>query len=628
MLKFIRFLFSTVWQFISWLRTAFFNLVFALILVAILASIASAPHFEMPDETALFIAPAGYLVDQRTYNPSPSELILGNSDQAEETPLFELIETINSAAKDSRITALIFQLDHFQGGGISKMEELGQALQAFKDTGKPIYAYADNYSQQQYFLASYANTVYLNDMGNVLLTGFGMYKNYYKEASDKLSIKFHVFRVGDYKDAVEPFMRNGMSDASREHNGRWISDLWQRYTHAVTGNRNLDENAIEQYIAALASQPSVRKESLSEIARLSGLVDELHSRNAIHKALAEKVGEHEEDPTFASINYQQYRQEISSETQDNSDNIGLIVATGTIYDGYHDTGSIGGDSLSDLIEQARKDDSLKALVIRVNSGGGSAFASEVIRQQIIAAKESDLPVYISMGSMAASGGYWISTAAQEIWATPSTLTGSIGVWGLIPNVNEGMERLGIYSDGVGTTDLSDVYNIDRELREPAQNLIQSGVNDVYHRFLSIVADARESDPASVNEIAGGRVWTGSSAQALGLIDHLGSLQDVFAAVASTQQLSDYDIKIIRKPLSTTEEFMRALMEGMNAKIQSLVLQGPLGNLGLLQQLSKPSTESLASGAVSLSALLRSLITTNNEGQQPKVMAHCLECYAP
>ena len=625
MFKFIGATWKFFWQGVTSLRTFLFNFIFLLIVIVIITSVFTAPDKSIPNETALLIAPQGYLVDQRTYKPTPSEMLFGFNDRVAETPLLELTNTIRQAADDKRITALVFQLDQFVGGGLSKMEELGQAITHFKESGKPVYAFADNYSQQQYFLASYANKIYMNDMGNLLLTGFGMYRNYYQQLSDKLSLKFHVFRVGDYKDAVEPYMRNGMSDESREHNARWINELWQRYTNTIARNRDKPETLVSNYIGSLSIKPTLEAESLSSVALAAGLVDELGSRADINLALVELLGKEEDGENFKAVDYQRYRNATLS-MPNNKAAIGLIVATGTIVDGHRDKGMIGGESLISLIKQAREDKSLKALVIRVNSGGGSAFASEMIRDEIVAAGDDNLPVYISMGSVAASGGYWIATPAKQIWATPATITGSIGVWGLLPNVSDSIERLGIHSDGVGTTALSDIYHIERPLSGKAKNLIQRGVNDVYSRFLTIVAEARESDPASVHEIAGGRVWTGEAAKSLGLVDNLGSLHDLFNTVASTENLDDYQITVIEKPLSASEEIMRVLMDEVSVRIQTSALSGPLQNLMLLKTLNE--NNAITGQLNSLLKLAQAFNVSIEAGEQPPTMAHCLECYAP
>lgn len=625
MFRFIGFIWTRFWQAVTWLRTTVFNLVFLLIIIVLLVAIGSStPSHEIPKGAALLVAPEGFLVDQLTYNPSPADLLLGNADRVAETRLRDLTQSILKAAEDERITAMVFKLDGFLGGGVSKMHELGQAIEAFKATGKPVYAYGDNFTQQQYFIASYADNLYMNEMGTVMITGFGMFRNYYQDAAEKLSVKFHVFRVGAYKDAVEPFMRNNMSDQSREHNSRWIGDLWQTYSDTVSRNRSLKPDAIASYIEAATHTPDLGSDNLSEIALQSGLVDKLASREEIRNELKEKIGADDDDVSFKSIGFQRYLQLITP-THNTKPAIGLIVASGTILDGYQDKGAIGGDSLSDLIKQARDDDSLKALIIRVDSGGGSAFASEIIRREILAAREDGLSVYISMGSMAASGGYWISTAANEIWATPTTLTGSIGVWGLIPNFSASLNRIGVHSDGVGTSPLADIFNLDREMSQEAQNAIQNGVNDTYTRFLNIVADARESDPASVNEIAGGRVWTGETAKSLGLVDNLGSLNDLLAAVADYHDLSEYQVKLLEKPLSTSEEIMRALMEEVS--VRGFDLNSRLDQSGLAGLLLGKAS---AGNSITrdLSAVIRLSRDALVEGQQPVPLAHCFECYAP
>lgn len=626
MLSFFRFIWNLFWRTLSAVRNLFFNLLFVLIVLVVIASVVKEPGVSVPESTALYVAPKGMLVDQTTYTPGASDLLMENNSRIAETPLRDLVNTIQKAAKDSRITAMVLRLDGFAGGGISKMEELGQALEAFKEAGKPIYAYADQYSQQQYFLASYADTIYMNEMGNILLTGFGTFRNYFQEAADKISVKFHVFRVGDYKDAVEPFMRNSMSAASREHNSRWLNELWQEYVTRVTSNRDLPTSRIASYIHDLARDPAIQTESLSELALQAGLVDELLTRDGINKKLAEKVGKEEDSDDYKAISYQDYARATKSTTGHKGKNkIGLIVASGNIFDGTREKGSIGGDSLSALIKQARKDDSLKALVIRVDSGGGSAFASEIIRQEIQTTRDADIPVYISMGSVAASGGYWISTAAEEIWATPTTITGSIGVFGLIPNVEQSLKRIGVHSDGVGTTDLSGIYHVDREMSEPAKNLIQSGVNDIYARFLNLVAESRGSDPASVNEIAGGRVWTGSMAKTLGLVDQLGGLNQLLDSIAANKGLGDYQVKLIEKPLTATQELMKALAEEVSVDLRSQILARS-------DTLRAAEMTMAATGQNHLFKQLEPVLSLNpnqlNEGHPANVMAVCMDCYSP
>lgn len=615
MFKFIASIFSAIWAVISWLRAAFFNLIFLIILAAIITAIVNAPKPHVPNHIALNIAPEGFLVDQLTYEASPADLVLGSDGRRLETSLIDLVDTINHAATDDRITSMVLNLTKFAGGGISKMEELGQALEQFKAAGKPIYAYGDNLSQQQYFLASFADTIYLNEMGSVLITGFGMYQNYFKDAADKLSVDFHVFRVGQYKDAVEPFMRNDMSPASREHNSRWLNELWNTYVNRVTGNRQLAPGAIDSYLASLTDANETNEDSQAEKALQAGLVDKLVSRVDVRQLLAEKVGASDDGETYDAIGYEEYRQATQLELPSGGKTLGLIVAQGNIVGGDQPNGVIGSASLTELIRRARDDDSIAAIVLRIDSGGGSAFASEVIRQEILNTRKSGKPVYISMGSMAASGGYWVASAGDEIWATPSTLTGSIGVWGLIPNLANALNKLGVHSDGVGTTELADIYHPDRPLSAPAKQLIQSGINDVYDHFLNIVAEARDSDPASVHEIAQGRVWSGEAAASLGLVDKLGTLHDTLDAVAEHIGAGSYRVKQIKRELTPTEEIMHALMQEVS--VSGLVDQhSQLGSLAALFDTSPVGN---------LAKLMQKVQWSYNDGEQPEIMAFCMVC---
>ncbi|PCK08794.1 MAG: signal peptide peptidase SppA [Alteromonadaceae bacterium] len=555
------------WKVITYIRTGLLNAVFLLVLAAIVVSIMMTPgQAPMHDQAPLTVKLSGILVDQLTHAPSALDLLESENPNDNETLLRDVITAINHARDDERITALILDLGKFSGGGLSKMEELGQALDNFKQSDKAIIAYADNYSQQQYFIASYADTVYLHALGSVGITGFGVYRNYFKDASDKIALKFHIFRVGEYKDAVEPLIRNSMSDSSREHNSLWLNALWQRYTAHIEKARSLKEGSIDKALATIDQDLAESKDSLAQWAKKVGLVDEILSRTEFNEKMIAQFGSEEEVQLFKSIALKEYSKTVLAAKTINDlqntqkEGIGLIVATGTIVEGNGQPGEIGGNSLSSLIRKAVNDDQLKALIIRIDSGGGSAFASEVIRNELQAAIDKGLEIYISMGSVAASGGYWIATASAEIWATPSTITGSIGVFGLLPNVSESLSKLGIHTDGIGTSKLADMYRPDRKLSQSAQRVIQSSVDNIYREFLRIVADARESDADSIHEIAQGRVWTGEKALQLGLVDHLGSLSDLVDAIKEKHQLADANLQLIERELSPKEVFMKILAE--------------------------------------------------------------------
>ncbi len=603
-----------LWHALSFTRTLVLNLLFLFIVIVIISSIVSAPSIKIPDSTAIHIAPSGFLVDQKSYT-SPLPLLVGDAENMpDETVVRTVVNVINDAATDKRVTAMVLQLDYLRGGGISKLNEIGQALQNFKAEGKLVLAYADSYTQQQYYLASYADEIYINELGNLFITGYGLYQNYIKDAADKLKVNFHVFRAGEYKDAVEPYIRNSMSEESREHNSRWLNELWGAYTSKIEAARQLPSGAVDNFISAMPEQLPKYEGSSAEYAKAMGLVDETVDRTGLRQQLIDRFGESDNEMGFAAVTMEEYIASQAISVPELADNIGLIVASGTIYDGRQPEGAIGGDSLSELIRQAREDESVKALVIRVDSGGGSAFASEVIREEILAARDQGLPVYISMGSVAASGGYWISTAADEIWAMPSTLTGSIGVWGLYPNFSESLDSIGIHTDGIGTSELADVFRLDRPLSDQAQKVIQSGVDNIYGNFLSIVAEARNESVEDIHSIAQGRVWTGATAKELNLVDNLGTLDDVISSVAITHNLDKKNVKPIQVPLSFREQFLRALMEESSALGES-VKNSLLADTLLNNRQMKSLKDELSQ-------------TFSHLNDMPTVLAKCLGCYPP
>ncbi|BFM17206.1 signal peptide peptidase SppA [Maricurvus nonylphenolicus] len=558
---FIRRTFGFVWSLLTWLRTTTFNLLFLVIILAIIVSLSDEDTAVMPDSTALRIAPSGFLVDQRSYVDPMTQFLEQSSPEDAETLVRDLTTSLTRAAEDKRITALVLDLSNLYGGGISKLEEIGQALQTFKASGKQIYAVSDNYSQDQYYLASYADTIYLNPMGAVLLTGYGSYRNYFKSALDKLDMNFHVFRVGEYKDAVEPFLQDHMSDASREHNQLWLTDLWQTYHEQVEQQRGLTPDTLNDYINNLDQHMAANAGDSATLAKTKGLVDELASRHRINQHLREALGE-DDNGGYDAIDYWDYLDFTDREQPQSADTIGLLIAKGAILDGQQPEGTIGGDTLAALIEDAREDSDIKALVIRVDSPGGSAFASEVIREQLNVTREAGIPIVVSMGSVAASGGYWIAMGADEVWATPTTITGSIGVFSAFPTVENTLGRLGISTDGVGTTKLAGALRIDRPLSPLASNVLQQSVDNIYQRFLTIVADARQSTPEQIHTVAQGRVWTGTAAQELGLVDNLGTLEDAIAAAAAKAELTDYQVEEVRKALTPGEQLLLELSGGM------------------------------------------------------------------
>lgn len=544
-----------------------FNLLFVLIVVALIISMFQKDVQPLPESAALRIAPGGFLVEQKTYTDPLTQLMQQSSPADAETLVQDVVEAIDRGATDPRINSLVLELDYLLGGGLTKLEDVGKALKDFRKSGKPIVAVGDNFTQEQYYLASYADEIHLNPMGAVLITGFGSYRSYFKAALDKLRVNVNVFRVGTYKDAIEPFTRTDMSPASREHNSAWLNALWSVYTSRVESQRNLPIDAINDYVNNLGAKLADHQGNTAELAVVTGLVDKLSTRPQMADRLRQLAGV-DEDGNYQGIDMKRYlshtRRAEALEPTPMGDKIGIIVAKGMILDGEQPAGTVGGDSLAQRFQQARKDDQLKALVLRIDSPGGSAFASEVIRQELLATRKAGLPVIVSMGTVAASGGYWIAMGANEVWASPTTITGSIGVFGVIPTFEESLAALGINNDGVGTTELADLYQLDRPMSDQAKQVVQSGVNHIYDHFLSLVADARGTSPEAIHEVAQGRVWTGAKARELGLVDELGDLQAAIEAAARVAGLEQYEVEEIRKPLDFREQLLQELANGQVA----------------------------------------------------------------
>ena len=362
------------------------------------------------------------------------------------------------------------------------------------------------------------------------------------------------FKVGTYKDAIEPFTQNHMSDASREHNRRWLQNLWGQYTNDIESRRNLTSGTVDDYVNNLETTMRRFQGDSAAIAANLSLVDQLLSVEEQEQWLAERLG-NGEDFGYNAINYSRYLSLTQLEQPSYSDKVGVLVARGTIMDGEQPEGSIGSTTFSDLIRQAREDQQIKALVVRVDSGGGSAFASEVIRNELQKTRDSGIPVYISMGSVAASGGYWMSTAADEIWATPTTITGSIGVFSAFATLEDSLEKMGIYTDGVGTTDLASALRPDMPLSEPVRIMLQQGVNHVYRQFIGLVAEARNSTPEAIDHVAQGRVWSAEDALELGLVDTLGDLDQTIAAAAEAAGITEYGTKWVERQKTPQEQFL-------------------------------------------------------------------------
>lgn len=610
----IRRFFRFLGRAIGWLRVTLSNLIFLLILLFIVLALTSSEEpLVLPDSFALTLSPSGFLVDEESY-VAPLELLINGNNGSLETPVRELVEAIDSGRQDPRVSALVLQLDDMLGGGISKLEEIGAALQRFKQTDKPIIATGSLYTQEQYYLASYADEIYIDPMGSILLTGYSNYRTYFKDAIDKLAINFHVFRVGQYKDFVEPYTRNSMSPASREHNSEWLNQLWGVYTSRVEAQRQLPSGAINDYISQMDSLLAAVGGDSAQLALDSKLVDGILSHREREQMLVERFGRSQQGGSYNGIGYQTFLADIDRQPGAESEGkIGLILATGTIQTGEQPEGNIGSETFIQRLQQVRDDPSIKAVVVRIDSGGGSAYASEVIRSELEALRSEGMPVLVSMGSMAASGGYWIAMGADEVWATPTTLTGSIGVFGAIPTFEESLDNIGINVDGVGTTPLAGAMRLDRTLSPQAKAIVQQTINHIYNEFTSMVAEARGLSQERVDQLAQGRVWTGATAHELGLVDQLGSLKETIAAAASHAKLEAYDVRLVTRPLSPFEQLTRQLSQSSVSALLPQVQQS--------QWLSEDLKRQLA-------PLLEPLRALSELNDPRAVYARCMECLAP
>ncbi|MDU7581098.1 signal peptide peptidase SppA [Aeromonas sp.] len=555
-------LFRSLWRLLNFTRLMLVNLLFLLVVLVIVFSVSQSETPSTPIEGALTLNLSGVLVEQRTQT-DPTVQLLRQMDKGDEQPseivLSDLLWAIKSAGNDDRIKALVIKPQGLQGASLSKLQEVTAAIDAFKESGKPVIAMADYYSQEAYLLAAHADHVLLNQSGAVLIEGLGVYQTYFKSALEKLNITPHVFKVGTYKSFVEPYTRDEMSPESKEANQRWLDQLWQSYVADVAEQREIEPDAVapnkDHFLELLRKAGG----NAASYALDNGLVDQLATRDEMTQAVIKEVGE-ADDHGWKGVGLKEYLAAIPEQyPQSGKDEVGLITASGAIMDGVQPAGTIGGDSLADLLAEARRDDQVKAVVLRVDSPGGSAFAAEQIRAELLALKQAGKPVVISMGSYAASGGYWISADADKIFASPTTLTGSIGVFGMFATIDKALSQYGVHTDGVGTTDFVGV-GLTRALPDHVGEAIQLSVEDTYQRFVGLVGKGRGLSPEEAEKAAEGRVWTGQDAKALGLVDEFGNLDDALKAAADLANLKSWQVTPIAPEESARDKFLRELFD--------------------------------------------------------------------
>ncbi len=541
----IRKLLHWIWVGLEGLRKVL-HLLLLLLIFGVIGSLFSRPIPLVPDRAALVIAPQGPLVEQFTGDPLERAITEALRQGPGETRLRDVVEAIDAARKDERISSLYLDLGGLAGGGTAKLQEIAAAIDRFRKTGKPVIAFGEYYDQPQYYLAAHADEIYLDPQGIAYIDGFANYGMFVKDALDKLSIDWNVFRVGQYKSAVETFTRNDMSPAEREESLAWLNSVWTTWKTDVAKARGFQPAVLQAYADNAAESLRKVDGDLAKLALEAGLVTQLEGRYRVEDRLAEITGEDEDAHSFKGIDHSSYLAHVHSTKALASkplDKIAVIVASGEIVPGQQQPGTIGSDTLSAQLREARFDESVKAVVLRIDSPGGSTFASEVIRREVNELKAAGKPVVASMSTLAASGGYYIAMDADRIVASPATLTGSIGIFAMFPTFQRSLERVGVHFDGVGTTALSGEFSPVRPMGDATKSILQQSIEHEYRRFIGMVAKARKQDVATIDGIAQGRVWSGLDAKRLGLVDQLGDSRDAIELAAKLANLGkDFDVE--------------------------------------------------------------------------------------
>lgn len=557
----MRKLLSRIGRFIDGLRVWIGRLFFLLIVIVVAALLFGSPDsVEVPDKAALVLAPKGFITEQRAM-ASPADFVFGVGLPTDAL-LDDLVIAVERASEDPRIDALVLDVDELLGISAAHLETLGDALQRFRETDKPIYAYGQFFEQGHYGLVSYADHITLHPMGSLLLTGYGGNQLFFRDLLERLRINVEIFRVGEFKAAAEPFTRMDFSEEARADSQAVVDALWDRYKQRVAANRDLPPAAIQDYADNYAALISQAGGNMARVAFEQGLVDNLAGIDSFRRQVAARVGV--DNDSYRQIDYRDYLRATQQPPPLMGDRVGIIVAQGTILPGQQPRGLIGSETVSELIRQAHLDEQVKALVLRIDSPGGSALASEEIRATLDQMRQAGKPVVVSMGSTAASGGYWIASTADQIWASPATITGSIGVIALMPTFERVLSEVGIGVDGVGTTALSRAGDPLTGLDSNMSAIFQATVDDAYQRFVNLVAEGRSLSVEDVEQLAQGRVWTGEQARELGLVDELGDLTDAIDGAAALAGLDQYDAVYLEQPLSFGEQMLVQMMDTVGA----------------------------------------------------------------
>ncbi|MEM6483984.1 MAG: signal peptide peptidase SppA [Pseudomonadota bacterium] len=579
--------FAGVWGAITTVRVALANLLFILILVILWEAFVMAKPEPLPDSAALLLDLRGRVVDVQT-RVNTSAFFVDQSPAGREYLLQDLIDAITLAAKDSRVNSLIMILDQLVSIGQSKTSELAEALALFRESGKPVIAVGDYYTQDQYRLAVEADTILMHPQGVVALEGYSFFTNFYAEALEKLSVSMHVFKAGEFKSIAEPLLRSDMSLGEREITRAWLAEVWQLYTRRVEARRALVQGSVDDLLNNFPSHLAGSDGNGAQLALDEGLVDRIVNRGEQKRYLQSVAGKASSKLGYSAVSYEDYLARTRSLAPSGLiPTIAVVSAEGSIVPGKASPGTIGGDELASKLANAAERKNVKALVLRINSGGGSVFASEIIREQVELIRAEGTPVVVSMGRVAASGGYYIATAADKIVATESTLTGSIGVFAAFPTFERLLAKGGVFTDGVATTVYSGGLRLDRALASDIEDALQLSVDNTYAQFVGLVSESRDLSVAQVDAVAQGRVLAASAAKSAGLVDRIGSLAEAVRIAAEIAGLAEDSYEVISiQPTFTPQQILLQQLSDSFGKIA--LLQSPVAAvLGLVEKLEQP-----------------------------------------
>jgi len=556
--------FVFVWNAMNFTRRLVFNVIFFGLLFTLLVLMAIGGRGKpLLERSTLVVAPEGALVEQYSSDPASRALAKAfGRDDTGEVQLRDVLRVLEAARTDKRIERVLLRVDRMRFSGYASIREVAAAIAKLRASGKQVIAFGENFDQMQYLLASQASEVYLDPMGGLLLEGLGRYHQYYREGlQDKLGVDVHVFKVGEYKSAVEPYVLDAASPEAKEADLYWMSDVWQRYLGDVARARKLDPKQLASDVDALPEGITAANGDLAQYALQHKLVDGLKTQEEVETLLTKRgVADSDADGGFRQVAFGPYLQHLYNPLApvDERPQVAVVVAEGEISGGEQPAGKIGGESTAALLREARDDEQVKSVVLRVNSPGGEVYASEQIRREVVALKAAGKPVVVSMGDLAASGGYWISMNADRIYADPSTITGSIGIFGMLPSIPRTLEKIGVHTDGVGTTRFAGAFDITRPLAPEVGQVMQSVIEKGYRDFTGRVASARKRSVEQIDEVARGRVWSGEQAKQRGLVDQFGGLQDAVADAAARAKLGkpdDWQVRYVEKMPTPFEQML-------------------------------------------------------------------------